>query len=69
MTTQSLLGGNGLGGVEAFTYLGSIVNNHFGTGTDAKASIDKTRAAFLVFLQLKHIWSASAIATQTNIFK
>jgi len=58
------LGGDGLEEVEAFTYLGSIVNNHVGTDIDVKAQIGKAR---LAFLQLKKIWSARTIATQTKI--
>jgi len=42
----------------------SIVNNHGGTDADVKARIGKARVASL---QLKNIWSARTIATQTKI--
>ena len=57
-----MLGGSGLEEVEAFTYLGSIVNNHGGTDTDVK-----TYWQGIAFLQLKTIWNARPIATQTKI--
>ena len=42
-----MLGENVLEEVKIFTYLGSIVNNHGGTGADVKARIGKARVAFL----------------------
>ena len=59
-----MLGGSGLEEVEAFTYLGSIAKNHGDTDAGVKARIGKARVAFL---QLKNIWNARPIATQTKI--
>ena len=58
------LGGKELEEVEAFTYLGSIVNKNGGTDADVKARIGKARA---VFLQLRNIWNAKAISTHTKL--
>ena len=48
-----MLFGNGLEEVEAFTYLGSILDKQGGTDADVQARIGKARTAYL---QLKNIY-------------
>ena len=50
--------------VEAFTYLGSVIDKKGGTDADVKARIGKARAAFI---QLKNIWSSKEIYKRTKI--
>ena len=57
------LRGSELEEVEAFTYLGSIIDKQGGTDADVRARIGKARAAYL---QLKNIWS-SKVVTRTKI--
>ncbi|XP_076442804.1 uncharacterized protein LOC143281480 [Babylonia areolata] len=47
--------GSKLEEVEAFTYLGSIIDKQGGTDADVRARIGKARAAYL---QIKNIWSS-----------
>ena len=51
---------------DGFTYLGSVVDNRGGGGTEAdvKARIGIARATFL---QLKKIWSSTELTLQTKI--
>jgi len=58
------LNGKELEEVDTFTYLGSIIDKEGGTDADVKARIGKARAAYL---QLKSIWSAREVSTQTKI--
>ena len=53
-----MLFGNGLEEVEAFTYLGSVLDKQGGTDADVKARIGKARTAYL---QLKNIWSSNVV--------
>jgi hypothetical protein len=50
--------------VEAFTYLGSVIDKQGGTEADVKVRIGKARA---VFIQLKNIWSSKQLSTQTKL--
>ncbi|VDO92894.1 unnamed protein product, partial [Schistosoma margrebowiei] len=52
--------GETLEGVESFTYLGSIIDEHGGSDTDVKARIGNARTAFL---QLKNIWNSKQLST------
>jgi hypothetical protein len=63
-TDQLDLQGNQLEEVEAFTYLGSIIDRQGGTNADAKARIGKARTACI---QLKDIWRSRVLLTQTKI--
>ena len=58
------LRGSELEEVEAFTYLGSIIDKQGGTDADVRARIGKARAAYL---QLKNIWSSKVVSTRTKI--
>ena len=58
------LHGSELEEVEAFTYLGSIIDKQGGTDADFRARIGKSRA---VYLQLKNIWSSKVMSTRTKI--
>nr|KAG5689204.1 hypothetical protein BaRGS_014860 [Batillaria attramentaria] len=58
------LDGNPLEEVEAFTYLGSIIDRQGGTDADVRARIGKARAAFL---QLRNIWNSKTISAHTKI--
>ncbi|VDP60772.1 unnamed protein product [Schistosoma mattheei] len=49
------LDGYVLQGVETFTYLDSIIDEHGGSDADVKTRIGKSRAASL---QLKNIWDS-----------
>ncbi|VDO54836.1 unnamed protein product [Schistosoma margrebowiei] len=51
-TNPITLDGEDLEDVKTITYLGSIIDEHSGSGADMKAWIGKTRAAYL---QLKNI--------------
>ncbi|VDP49555.1 unnamed protein product [Schistosoma margrebowiei] len=50
--------GEDLEGVKTFTYLGSIIGEHGGSGADVKARIGKARTAYL---QLKNIWNSKQL--------
>ncbi|VDO55894.1 unnamed protein product [Schistosoma margrebowiei] len=50
--------GENLEDVKTFTYLGSIIDEHGGSG-DVKARIGKARA---VYLQLKDIWNSKQLS-------
>lgn len=50
--------------VEAFTYLGSVIDKQGGTDADVKARIGKARAAFI---QLRNIWSSKELAVKTKV--
>ncbi|VDP56926.1 unnamed protein product [Schistosoma margrebowiei] len=52
------------GGVEYFTYLGSIIDEQGGSDADVKARIGKARTAFL---QLKNIWNSKQLSTNINV--
>ncbi|XP_076452167.1 uncharacterized protein LOC143287768 [Babylonia areolata] len=56
--------GSKLEEVEAFTYLGSIIDKQGGTDADVRARIGKVRAAYL---QLKNIWSSKVLSITTKI--
>ena len=49
---------------KAFTYLGSIIDEHGGLDAEVRARIGKARAAYL---QLKNIWSSKQLSTNTKI--
>ncbi|XP_073714068.1 uncharacterized protein [Misgurnus anguillicaudatus] len=59
-----LLDGEALEEVEAFTYLGSVIDKQGGTDADVKARIRKARAAFL---QLRNIWSSKELGLRTKV--
>ena len=63
-TEPITLEGEALEEVDEFTYLGSVVNKQGGTDADVKVRIGKARVAYL---QLKNIWSAKYLTTQTKI--
>lgn len=50
--------------VEAFTYLGSVVDTNGGTEADIRSRINKAR---VVFNMLRKIWSSKNISTNTKI--
>ncbi|VDP23314.1 unnamed protein product [Schistosoma margrebowiei] len=50
--------------VEAFTYLGSIIDEQGGSDAYVKATIGKVRAKFL---QLKVIWDSEQLSTNIKI--
>ena len=50
--------------VEAFTYLGSVVDKLGGTDADIKTRISKARGAFI---QLNKVWKSREIGQQTKI--
>ncbi|VDP55485.1 unnamed protein product [Schistosoma margrebowiei] len=50
--------------VESFTYLGSIIDEQGGSDVDVKATIDKSRKAFL---QLKNIWNSKQCSTNIEV--
>ncbi|VDP75260.1 unnamed protein product [Schistosoma mattheei] len=58
------LDGEDLEDVETFTYLGSIIDEHSGSGAYAKARIGKTRAAYL---QPRNIWDSKQLSTNTKV--
>ncbi|VDO73198.1 unnamed protein product [Schistosoma curassoni] len=51
--------GEDLEGVKAFTYVGSIMDQHGGSDADVKARIGKARAAYL---QLTNIWNSKQLS-------
>ena len=55
---------NPLEEVEAFTYLGSIVDKQGGTAADVKTRIGKARAAFVL---LKNLWKSREVSKGTKI--
>ena len=50
--------------VEAFTYLGSVVDKQGGTDADVRARIGKARA---VFVQLKNIWGSKELSLKAKV--
>ncbi|VDO48953.1 unnamed protein product [Schistosoma margrebowiei] len=58
------LDGDALKDVKSFTYLGSIIDEHFGSDADMKVRIGKAGAAFL---QLKDIWNSKQLSTNTKV--
>jgi hypothetical protein len=50
--------------VDAFTYLGSVINRDGSTEEDVKTRIQKAREAFIT---LKHIWKSGQLKMQTKI--
>ena len=50
--------------VEAFTYLGSVIDKQGGTDADVKARIRKARSAFV---QLRNIWSSKELTSNTKV--
>ena len=65
--TPLMLDTNTIEEVEAFTYLGSVINQDGGTDADIKARIGKARSAFII---LKNIWKSHHISpgTKTRLF-
>ncbi|VDP48333.1 unnamed protein product [Schistosoma margrebowiei] len=63
-TNPVTIGGENLGNVETFTYLGSIIDEQGGSDADVKARIGKARAAYL---QLSNIWNSKQLSTNTKI--
>lgn len=59
-----LMNGTALEEVEAFTYLGSVVDTTGGTDDDIRSRINKAR---VVFNMLRKIWSANNISTNTKM--
>nr|KAG5711663.1 hypothetical protein BaRGS_016845 [Batillaria attramentaria] len=57
------LDGKALEKVEAFTYLGSVIDKQGGTDADVKARIGKARATFI---QLRNIWSSKELSVKTK---
>ena len=63
-TDSVTLDGNSIEEVEAFTYLGSIIDRHGGTDADVKSRIGKARTAFI---SLRNIWKSTKLKTKTKI--
>ncbi|VDP24181.1 unnamed protein product [Schistosoma margrebowiei] len=63
-TNLVTLDGEDLEDVKAFTYLGSIIDDHGGSDADVKARIGKARATYL---QLKNIWNSKQLSTNTKV--
>ena len=59
-----VLQGSKLEEVQAFSYLGSIIDKNGGTDADVRARIGKARA---VYLQLKNIWNSKVLSISTKI--
>ena len=59
-----ILQGSKLDEVQAFSYLGSIIDKNGGTDADVRARIGKARA---VYLQLKNIWNSKVLSIRTKI--
>ena len=59
-----VLHGKDLVEVEAFTYLGSIIDTKGGTDADVRARIGKARG---VYMQMRNIWKSRAVSTHTKI--
>jgi hypothetical protein len=58
------LGNTPLQEVDAFTYLGSVINREGGTEEDVKTRIQKARGAFIA---VKNIWRSGQLKTETKI--
>ena len=56
------VGGEPIGEVESFVYLGSVADQQGGTDQDATARISKARAAFIM---LKNIWVSEGVSIRT----
>ncbi|CAH8606139.1 unnamed protein product [Schistosoma guineensis] len=63
-TNPIIIGGEDLGDVKTFTYLGSISDEHGGSDADVKAWIDKVRSECL---ELKNIWNSKQLSTNTKV--
>ncbi|VDO47388.1 unnamed protein product [Schistosoma margrebowiei] len=63
-TDPITIDGKGLKDVKAFTYLGSIIDEHGGSDADVKARIGKARAAYL---QLRNIWNSKQLSTNAKV--
>ncbi|VDO86849.1 unnamed protein product [Schistosoma curassoni] len=63
-TNSITIDGEDLEAVQAFTYLGSIIDEHGGSDADMKARIGKARA---VYLKLKNIQNSKQLSTNTKI--
>jgi hypothetical protein len=63
-STAISLNGEEIEEVDAFTYLGSVIDIQGGADADVKARIGKARVAFV---QLKNIWSSKEISIKTKI--
>ena len=50
--------------MDAFTYLGSIIDKKGGTDADVRTRIGKARTAYL---QLRNIWSTKVVSIRTKI--
>ncbi|VDO48420.1 unnamed protein product [Schistosoma margrebowiei] len=65
-TNQITLDGEAFEDVKTFTYLGSIIDEHGGSGADMKARIGKARVEYL---QLKNIWNSKQHQGQNLQYK
>ena len=63
-TDSVTLGGNSIEEVEAFTYLGSIIDKQGGTDADVRSRIGKARTAFTL---LRNIWKSPKLQTKIKI--
>ena len=62
-STPILIHGTPLKEVEAFTYLGSVMDTTGGTDADVKSRINKARVVFNI---LRKTWSSKTISTNTK---
>lgn len=63
-TNPITLDGEALEGVEAFTYLGSVIAKQGGTDVNVKAGNRKACAAFV---QLRNVWSSKELEINTKV--
>ena len=63
-STPILIHGTPLKEVEAFTYLGSVMDTTGGTDADVKSRINKARVVFNI---LRKTWSSKTISTNTKL--
>ncbi len=63
-TNPIMLDGDALEEVDAFIYLGSIINKQGGSDADVKAQIGKARTAFI---QLRNIWRSKELSVKTKV--
>ncbi|VDO98995.1 unnamed protein product [Schistosoma margrebowiei] len=63
-TNPVTIDGEDLEDVKTFTYLGSIIDEHGGSGADVKARIGKARVAYL---RLNNIWISKQMSTRTEV--
>lgn len=59
-----MLDGEALEEVDAFTYLGSIIDKQGGSDADAKAWTGKAQTAFI---QLWNIWRSKELTVKTKV--